>query len=608
MRTVVIDGARVHLDPSGSNFIGRGGEAEVYRHNGMALKVFHPVDTSLPADEQRARATNLQLKGQKLAVFPKGLPAEVLSPVSLAHDPRSGHVVGYTMPLLSGMHTLFNLSDPDFRVSAKVGQADVLTLFKRFHRVLGGLHKQSVIVGDLNDGNELISVAPHDLRIIDVDSLQFSGYPCTVAAPRFLDPRLFGADLSKGLFSEETDWYAFACLFFQSTLCVLPYGGMHPKYRTYLRRAENRVCVLNKDVPYPGAGIRPDLFPDDLLHYFTKVFEKDLREVFPANLLEMRWTTCSKCGAEHGRPMCPMCSAPGIVVEATRVNRSCTATRVFTSKGAIRTLKVEQGRIKVVHEEGTSVYRENGKRVWVGAVPAHTRFTIQGNATWIGATNGTLLKIENEALASQDTTDTMGVLAVFDTTMAALYRIRDGYLRRNDSVVGSVIQGHTWLKTGEDFGFLASSAGSTWFFYLFQHDQPGFQSVQIPSPRGKVRDMECVFSSTHCLFLISEDRAGVIVNSMWLVSRAGAVVAQASGDADQVRMLRTIRGKCVVGDRVLCTTSEGLLQVAAKSGQLEETKVFSDTAPFVFDGAPIFPAPSGVWVADTKTVWLLALS
>jgi hypothetical protein len=617
-RTVLVEDAttgattRFFADPDDkSAFLGAGGEAAVYRFgNNKALKLFHrneDLDPARTSDEKKTHKLALQLKERKVLAFPKNMPEGVLAPIDFVKD-TTGKIVGYTMPLLGGMFPIYKLSDFKERTTLGVQHDHVVTFLRDLHSILVKLHALRVIVGDLNDGNEMCAVHPQPvIRVIDVDSMQFNGLPCVVAAPRFLDPRFYNKDVA-GLFNTDTDWYAFTALLFQSLLCVLPFGGVHKKHRGYLRRAENRISILHPDVKYNGV-IPPDRLPDDLVHHFIKVFEQDLRGVFPESLLQIQWTKCLKCGEEHARNVCPKCAAPGLVVEAIRYNKACKSTRVFETRGVIRHLRVQNGRIQIVYEENGNVYRQDGKKVWDSTPPPNTRFSVQGRSTWIGAGNGTLLQIEDETLKQRTSTDVSGTLPVFDSSSSAIYRIEGLYLYRNTQVLGSVLPGHTWVKAGESLGIAVSQAANTWFHQIFFPSKIGLIPVGIPQPQGKVRDVDAVFSDQHVLFSRAEERNGQIIHVMVLVDVHGQVVAQTEGDPDQVRMLRSVKGKCVFGGKILCPTSEGLLLLKTDQGAIVEEKLFVDTAPFVNDGDSVFVSgPTAVWVANNKTVWLVEIA
>lgn len=63
--------------------LGTGGEAQVFRHGGDAVKIYHPVDASLPAKERKVRQAELDRRLAKVAAFPRSLPAAVVAPRAL---------------------------------------------------------------------------------------------------------------------------------------------------------------------------------------------------------------------------------------------------------------------------------------------------------------------------------------------------------------------------------------------------------------------------------------------------------------------------------------------------------------------------------------------
>ena len=116
MAEVFVAGKRHRLNPS--NAIGKGGEADVYDiGNGLVLKLFkppsHPDLVGDPAAQHAARM-RLAEHQRKLPVFPKNLPARVVSPQALATDSK-GLVVGYTMPYLKGAEVLLRYTQRKFR-------------------------------------------------------------------------------------------------------------------------------------------------------------------------------------------------------------------------------------------------------------------------------------------------------------------------------------------------------------------------------------------------------------------------------------------------------------------------------------------------------------
>ena len=297
--TVFMGGQRLRLDDR--DLLGVGGEGRVFRVRDRAIKVFFAM-----TDERR----------KKLAAFPTALPARVIGPLDLCTDAK-GVVVGYAMRVLDDAVDAHRLGQRKWRESA-MRAPDVLRVFRELASTVAQLHGRGVVVGDLNDGNVVLTPKPWQPWIIDADSMQFAGFACTVAHERFLDPRLYGVDLAHTCaLSRESDWYALAVMLFSSLLFVHPYGGAHASFPTMLRRAEARHSILRGDVKLPHAALRPEVLADDALAWFTSVFDRDLRTALPAGILESRFIRCG-CGIEHARRVCPICTVAVAVPAAVR--------------------------------------------------------------------------------------------------------------------------------------------------------------------------------------------------------------------------------------------------------------------------------------------------
>jgi hypothetical protein len=348
--TVLLGKRRVRLDDK--DLLGVGGEGRVFRSGDQAIKLFFAMTDA---------------RSKKLAAFPRGLPARVVGPLDVCTDPK-GAVVGYAMRVLEGAVDIHRIGQRKWRDASGMSAADVLHVFGALAATVTELHARGVVVGDLNDGNVVLTPpsgkSPWEPYFIDADSMQFAGFPCTVAHERFLDPRLYGVDLEhSAALSRDSDFYALAVMLFASLLFVHPYGGAHASYHTLLRRAEARHSILRGDVKLPGAALRPDVLPDDALAWFTKVFDRDAREPLPRALLDLRFTRCH-CGLEHARRVCPACSV--------------TAPRP-APRPPVRTL----GRIRV-----TTMTRAEGARfIAARAVDHGAQLRLDGD--WLVRTSGT---------------------------------------------------------------------------------------------------------------------------------------------------------------------------------------------------------------------------
>lgn len=575
-----------------ADLLGEGGEARVYRHRDLALKVFHAIDAR---------------KIEKLVKFPTALPAAVVGPVGLLRDAKDA-IVGYAMPAVAGAEEFARLSQRRWREGAVSNDA-VQQLFQKLSGVLGDVHRAGVVVGDFNDGNVLFRGGTPFL--IDADSMQFAGLPCKVGHERFLDPRLYGVDLaSSARFEPGTDWYAWSVLLFSSLLYVHPFGGIHKKYGTPLRRAEARHSVLRADVTYPRHAVHFRVLPDDALAWFERVFEKNERGVAPRRVLELKWSRC-KCGLEHARAVCPECQTlgPASMRQALRSNGRCSARTVFRTLGRIHAAAMRGG-LRYVYEEGGVVRREDGAEVMRGAAAAGTRFFIGGASTWIADVRGAVTRVDNGRVAERTSTGLRGTSPVFAASSSAAYRTEAEWLldEMTGSRIGQVLEGQTWMWTGERLGFGFYRAGGFTFAFLVQPGRAGLLEVKLPHLKGRLVDAEAVFDDAHVLLSCVLEADGKEQTFLWLFAADGTLRAEASGPGSD-RMFAGAHGRALLHGRVVAATDEGLLSLKVDAGRLIEGTLFTDTEPFVSAGDELYPQADGsLYAVGTREVVQLTLS
>ena len=104
------------LTLNNSTFLGKGGEAEVYKLDQKTVaKIFkdrnHPDWMSDP--EREAAANKLVEYQNKLKMFPSGLPINVITPIDLIL--KYNKIVGYTMRFLDKGEVLKKYSEKTFR-------------------------------------------------------------------------------------------------------------------------------------------------------------------------------------------------------------------------------------------------------------------------------------------------------------------------------------------------------------------------------------------------------------------------------------------------------------------------------------------------------------
>jgi hypothetical protein len=563
-----LDQERVKL--TDSDLLGEGGEARVYRYRELALKVFHAPPAALTA------------KVKKLETFPRGLPGAVLGPLALVRNGK-GEAVGYAMKALRGAEDFARLSQKAWRL-AHLPATGVLEAFRELAQVVQALHGAGVVVGDFNDGNVLL--LKRQPYLIDADSMQFAGLACTVGHERFLDPRLYGVDLTKtAAFSEGSDWYAFAVMLFSSLLSVHPFGGVHPSLGTLLRRAEARHSLFQRDVKLPRSATAPTVLPDDAQHWFRSVFEKDLRTPPPASLLSLPWSTCS-CGLEHARAVCPACHTLGPLVTrpVMRVHGRCTARTVFQTRGRVLAAAM-QGGLRYAYEEGGVVWREDGTRVAESAEVVQVG--LSGPVTWLADARGGLVQTKQGQVVERAQTQLVGRTPAFACTSQRVLHLEGAWLMEHHSGarLGQVLEGQTRVWAGEALALALYRAGGFTQAMLFQPWRAGLKRLPEVTWTGRLLEAEAVFDAHHALLSVVTELDGAETVRRWLSDASGALLAIGEGGA---------RGRAALLDgRVVLATDGGLVGLTRDAGRLFEARSFPDTQPFVSASDQLLPQPDG---------------
>ncbi len=263
--------------------IGRGGEGTVYEvqsNNGLVLKRYN--DPLTPAQTSKLQ--------QMVAMRNPAIEAYAAWPRGLVLD-DTGAVCGFVMKKLVGfvpLHMIFSPMDrkkmfPDKGYNFLVHVAR--NLATAFHK----LHESGLVVGDVNEGNILISAAGM-ISFIDCDSFQVKGkdtyYFCEVGVPRYTPPEL----LKEGTFEQivrtvNTDSFSLAVLIFQ-----LLFLGRHPfagRNKTS-KDIDEETAIRNREFAYSLQNTKKKLSPpndsfsitnlsDDLVALFHQAFEQDAR-------------------------------------------------------------------------------------------------------------------------------------------------------------------------------------------------------------------------------------------------------------------------------------------------------------------------------------------
>jgi hypothetical protein len=632
---VYLRGKRIKLDPTRS--LGKGGEADVFDlGGGRALKLFkspdHPDYQGLPS-EQRAAEERIALHQHKLRAFPAGLPRQVIAPEELATDRSGRSVVGYAMQAVALANPLVRYGEPTFR-RVGVTNRDVVRLFLEIHAVVSGLHTAGVVIGDFNDLNVLVTSGAQP-RFIDADSFQFGPYPCNVFTERFVDPLLCDARATTPrlarAYNPDADWYAFASLLMQSLLFVAPYGGVYlPKNLS--RRIPNaarplhRITVFHPEVRYPKPATRYEVLPDDLLQYLHRVFEKDERGSFPAELLDrLRFEACPRCAVEHARFSCPFC-APGASQQARAaltVRGPVVCTRVFETAGVVLHACVEQGAVRFLYHEAGAYRREDGSVVFRGDLDPSLRFAILGHSTLVGR-GGELAVLSPGQGPERLSVDSDGAGPAFASNGRHRYWTAAGRLLRDAAStpggasrasrasidgIGDVLAGQTRIWAGPTFGLGLYRASNLSVAFTFDSERRGINdTLRLPPLRGQLVDAACVLDEGRAWLLLALHHAGKTSHLCLAYSRAGALEATTEATAGDGSWLGRLHGKCATQGMLLAATDAGIVRIELRDGALQKTREFPDTEPFVDAACQLLIGKDGVYVIGRSEITALKIN
>jgi tRNA A-37 threonylcarbamoyl transferase component Bud32 len=627
MLTVYLGGSLVKLKPS--DFLGKGGEAEVYSYNKRAVKIYkspkHP-DYVGNVHEQKAAQERITTHQTKLVDFPRLTGGRVIAPMELVYDEKDhSKVVGYSMQLLSGAEVLMRYADRGYR-QAGISNNQMLNILLDLHDSVLLVHKAGIVIGDFNDLN--VMVKGEEAYLVDADSFQYKGsagpiYYCQTFTSKFVDPLICdktGSSLTQvSPHTDLTDWYAYLVMMMNCFLFVDPYGGVY-KPKDLARKVNHdarplhRITVFNPDVRYPKSAIPFDVLSDELLQVFHQAFEKDIRGEVPRALLEnIRWTTCSGCGMEHARNVCPTCAttSPLAVKQVVQVRGSVKATREFKTDGYLLYACSDADKLRYLYYEGGSFRREGNLWNSPGSINHMMRFRVHGDQTLLAQGNR-LFILEGGKQPEQKVVDTYNNIPQYDCNEKHIYWLRNGQLLRNTALgefyIGDVLQSRTRFWVGPKFGFGFYQAGAIDVAFLFDAMSAGINDmVKLPRVTGQLVDSTCVFSKTHCWFFLSTQDAGKTVNQCFCIRADGTVLGSASAVAGDGSWLGTIQGKCAVDSFLLAPTDDGVVRIDVAGSTLSVTKEFPDTEPFVDSSHYLFPGRNGLYAVGRKEIVALEI-
>jgi len=617
---IVLCGQTIDLDQS--KLLGSGGEANVIRHGKYAIKVYHK-----PTVDRIQKLTDFFKKGFNL-------PNNVFSPIEPVTSTK-GKMIGFAMQAATKKCPEFiHLYDTTFRSTQRISSVDIVKLFIHTKQTLDAIHQLGLVVGDFNDLNQLFDDTFSSI-FIDVDSYQFDNYPCIVGTDSYIDPNLYGFDLTKKpSFSKQTDWYSFAVLLFRSLLFVHPYGGFYKKYKTLFARAQNNVWVFDSNVIKPKIGLHPETLSDELLSYFDAIFTKGQRLDLPLHLLQQQtFNECKVCGTQfsHTRGKCPQCQkvAPFKTVDVSSIlthkvigNEKCETTTVFEVNGTILFVKVVAGIIVIVSYDDSSTVLDtidtSGYKQRVVLWSGHrkdVKFDFMFPSCLVVGYDKTLILLhigDSDAKEIVKTT-TMTFLdePIFGCSESHLYRltptmIMSSQLHRSGQLIEkglvSAVANQTQFFVGQNqFGLGFYRVFSDYKFFTVS-DIQGRHEVELDQLNGQMIDIDVKVSVNSLILLRKSLNKGRTYSHWHMINDKGQVVESKSEESINSELLRNIHGKELAGSNIIHSTDAGI--AVEKHGNVS-LKV--STAEIVNTGHRLMLYKHGLLAVSEKKIVYLVL-
>ena len=307
--------------------VGSGGEGDVYEiaphRKDVLAKIYHKP---LSAERQ-----------EKLRVMVSGCNEELKEfaawPLDLLHNGKNGPVCGFVMQRITDCEPIHRVYGPSHRKES-FPNADWKFLVRTAKNLAAAfyiIHKYGYVVGDVNEGNILVTKKAC-VRLIDCDSFQVQAqkktYFCEVGVAQFTPPELQKSKDFKMLRTPNHDNFGLAILIF-----LLLFMGRHPFSGVYkgnddmpIERAiaEHRFAfgrsAAQKAMAPPPNAVGLSVVPGEIASLFEQAFTESGIQSWgrPSandwwNLLDALEKRLKKCPVESmhtfysGLAACPWC-------------------------------------------------------------------------------------------------------------------------------------------------------------------------------------------------------------------------------------------------------------------------------------------------------------
>ena len=237
------------FDESGENvyvlgdFIGSGAEGTVYSISNMNSKTISTgsvckIYSNDKLDNHRYEKLQLMIKNQINSngiCWPKSIVySSKKEPVGFIMKKAEGHSLKRS---LFAHPKIFEEKFPSW------DRADLVKVCLNILDAINELHKNNVLLGDINGGNIMVTDKCKTF-IVDADSFQLEGHPCPVGSPEYTAPEIQKKKFGTFLRTKDNEYFSLGTMLFMVLMC-----GKHPYSSVDGGMVTDN--IKNSQFPYP---------------------------------------------------------------------------------------------------------------------------------------------------------------------------------------------------------------------------------------------------------------------------------------------------------------------------------------------------------------------
>ena len=265
---VFVKGKKDKINLTKNHFIASGGEGSIYSRRGVAYKIYQNPKAVIPYSKMK-ELSSIQnsnvIKPERLVLSNKNKP------------------IGYTMKHIPKTYALCQIFPKAFRDRTGMDTKNVLHLVQKMQRTIADIHKEQILIVDLNEMNFLVDKKFDNVFFIDVDSYQTKSFPATAIMESIRDRHM----VDKAAFSTLTDWFSFCVVSFQMFVGLHPYKGKHPTIKGMEDRMKANIPAFHKDVKFPKNVLSFDIIPQAYKDWYKAVLFEGKRFAPPTDPVQV---------------------------------------------------------------------------------------------------------------------------------------------------------------------------------------------------------------------------------------------------------------------------------------------------------------------------------